>query len=388
MNYLIIGNGVAGTEAALAIRKTDAQGDITIITESTRLFYYRPKLIDYIAGETSVEKFTLFKEEHYAKNRITHVFGTRIASVDAAGRRVTDTAGKSYPYDRLLLATGADPVRPPIEGASLEGVFTLRGIDDADRIMAYCAKQDDIVVVGGGLLGLETANSLRRFAKNITVVEYFAWLLPRQLDREGGLMLRAMLEQKGLSFALGESVASINGNGRVESVTLKSGGMIPAGAVIISAGIKGRSELARSAGADINKGIVVDEFMRTSVTDVYAAGDPVEHQGCLYGIWPAAREQGRVAGLNMAGAETPYSRTLMANILKITGIDLYSAGDFNREDAENYTCATDGSYKKYIQSGKPLGAIVLGDPEAMKIAQKVMEGKIDPMEFTKIIRQA
>jgi nitrite reductase (NADH) large subunit len=388
MKYIIIGNGVAGTEAALAIRKTDAEGDITLISESTRLFYYRPKLIDYLAGETTVEKFTLFKEDHYAKNRITNVLGTKIVSVDAAGKRVMDAAGKTYAYDRLLLATGADPVKPPIGGANLEGVFTLRSVDDADRIMEFCSGADDLVVVGGGLLGLETANGLRRFAKNITVVEFFEWLLPRQLDRQGGAILQAMLGKKGLSFALGDSVSEIRGSGRVESVLLKSGKEIKARAVIISAGIRGRSELAVSAGAAVNKGIVVDDRMMTSVPGIYAAGDPVEHQGCLYGIWPAAREQGRIAGLNMAGNETAYSRTLMASILKITGIDLYSAGDFNKDDVESYTCAVGDSYKKFLQKDSPVGAIILGDPEAIKIAQKVMEGKIDPSELKNMIQRS
>lgn len=213
MKYIIIGNGVAGTEAAMAIRKTDAEGDITLISESTRLFYYRPKLIDYLAGETTVEKFTLFKEDHYAKNRITNLLGTRIVTVDAAGKRVIDASGGSRQYDRLLLATGANPVKPPIEGADLKGVFTLRSVDDADRIMEFCSGVDDIVVVGGGLLGLETASGLKRFAKNITVVEYFSWLLPRQLDRQGGEILQAMLRKKGLSFALGDSVSEIRGAG-------------------------------------------------------------------------------------------------------------------------------------------------------------------------------
>lgn len=169
---------------------------------------------------------------------------------------------------------------------------------------------------------------------------------------------------------------------------LKSGREIKAGAVIISAGIKGRCELAESAGASVNKGIVVDDHMMTTVPDIYAAGDPVEHQGCLYGIWPAAREQGRIAGLNMAGNATPYSRTLMASILKITGIDLYSAGDFNKDDVESYTCAVGDSYKKFLQKDTPVGTIILGDPDAIKIAQKVMEGKLDPSELKKLIQRS
>ncbi len=385
MNYIIIGNGVAGTEAAMAIRKTDPDGEITVISESKHPFYYRPRIIDYLAGEITVDKFTLYGDEHYAKNRITCVLGTRIASIDAKNRSALDTEGRAYPYDRLLIATGADPYVPPLEGAGLHGVFTIRGITDADRIIGFCQNIEDIVVLGGGLLGLETANALLRFAKRITVVEYFEWLLPRQLDRTGGAMLQDMLEKKGLCFALGESVLSIRGEGAVESVLLKSGKEIPAGAVIISTGIKGRNELAVSAGAAVKKGIVVDDFMATSVEGIFAAGDPAEHDGCLYGIWPAAREQGRIAGLNMAGAATPYRKTLPSNALKITGIDLYSAGEFNRDDAETFSCSLDGSYIKYLQKGGPLGAIILGDPGAIKIAKNVMERNGDPAELRKII---
>ncbi len=257
-----------------------------------------------------------------------------------------------------------------MEGANLEGVFTLRSIDDADRIMDFCSGAKNIVIVGGGLLGLETANALMRFSKNITVVEYFSWLLPRQLDREGASILRVMLEKKGLKFMLDESVSAIRGDDGVRSLALKSGKEIPADAVIFSAGIRGRNELALSAGAEIDKGIKVDDFMRTSVPDVFAAGDPVEHRGCLYGIWPAAREQGRVAGLNMSGVETPYSTTLMSSVLKITGIDLYSAGEFNKEDVESYTCSVGDTYKKYLHRDNPVGAIILGDPQAIKVAQR------------------
>jgi len=388
MNYLIIGNGVAGTEAAMAIRKTDPDGDITIISKSKHFFYYRPRLIEYLAGEVTVDKFTLYKEDHYAKNRITCVLGTRIASIDAKKRAALDTEGRAYHFDRLLLATGAEPFVPPLEGADLDGVFTFRGITDADRIMEHCRGVDDIVILGGGLLGLETANAVSRFAKRVTVVEYFEWLLPRQLDRPGGETLRGMLEKRGMRFALGESVLSIRGSGSVESVLLKSGTEIPAGAVIISTGIKGRNELALSAGAEVKRGIVVDDYMATTVEGIYAAGDPVEHDGCLYGIWPAAREQGRIAGLNMAGAVTPYPKTLSSNVLKITGIDLYSAGEFNRDDAETYSCAADGTYIKFLQKGGPLGAVILGDPAAIRIARNVMERKGDPAELRDIIERA
>lgn len=386
MKYLIIGNGVAGTEAALAIRKNDPEGDITIVTASPYHYYYRPKLIDYLAGETTVEKFTLYKEDFYEKQRISTDLGKTIASVDIHEKKAIAKDGSAYSYDRLLLATGADPSIPPIKGASLPGVFSLRGINDANAIMQYCAGIENLAVIGGGLLGLETAFAMKRFAKNIMVIEYFEWLLPRQLDKTGGAILQGMLEKKGIRFALGESVEEIAGSNKAEGIRLKSGKSFPADAVIISAGIRPRLDLAKSAGVSIGKGIIVDDYMKTSAVDVFAAGDAIEHDGCMYGIYPASREQGRIAGLNMTGVQTPYKKTVLSNILKITGIDLYSAGEFNKEDADNYTCMLDGSYKKYVEKNGPVGTIILGDADAIKVAQKVMDGKLNSAELIRLIK--
>ncbi|HON79026.1 MAG TPA: FAD-dependent oxidoreductase, partial [Spirochaetota bacterium] len=224
-----------------------------------------------------------------------------------------------------------------------------------------------------------------REGRNVTVIEFFEWLLPRQLDRIGGKILKEKLEEQGLSFILNDSVASIEGDGKTEKIILKSGNEIKADAVILSAGIKGRNELAMDAGINVNKGIVVNDYLATSVTDIYAAGDPAEHAGCIYGIWPAAREQGKIAGMNMAGIPTPYSKTMISNVLKITGIDLYSAGEFNAEDTEVFSCSVNGTYKKLLMKGNPVAAIVLGDAKAVKIAQRVMEGKTSPEDFKEII---
>jgi nitrite reductase (NADH) large subunit len=386
MNYLIIGNGVAGTEAALEIRKHDDTGTITLISESQHQFYYRPGLIEYLAGNVTIDKLTLYKDDLYRSRNIRTILDTRIVRILPDEKKAIDFNGSELPYDKLLLATGARPSTPLISGMSLQGIFTLRGITDADDIIHYCKNASSIVIIGGGLLGLETAGSMCREGRTVTVVEYFEWLLPRQLDPAGGAILMEKLEEKGLRFILHDSAASFEGDSHVEKVVLKSGKEIKADAVIISAGIKGRSELAYDAGIDINKGIVVNDYLETSIKDIYAAGDPVEHQGCMYGIWPAAREQGKIAGMNMAGKATPYSKTMMSNVLKITGIDLYSAGDFNATEAEVFSCAVNGTYKKFVMKDTPVAAIVLGDAEAVKIAHRVMDGKTDPDEFKDIIK--
>ncbi len=387
MKYIIVGNGVAGVEAALAIRKSDSEGEITIISESKNLFYYRPRLIEYLADEISVDKFTLYKEDHYEKNRIQNVLNTRIVRIDIHKKSVVSEDGREFSYDRLLLATGALPFMPGVKGADLRGVFSLRGVTDADSIKEYCRDLTEVTVVGGGLLGLENAFSLSRLGKRVTVVEFRSWLLPRQLDEEGGRLLQRMLEAKGLSFVLDDSVEILRGQDSVQSVLLKSGREIKTDAVIFSSGIECRGELARQAGLEVNRGILVDDHLRTSVPDIYAAGDPAEHKGCLYGIWPAARDQGRIAGLNMAGIPTPYKGTVLSNVLKITGIDLYSAGDFNASGAEVYSSISDSSYKKLLLAeGKVVGIIVLGDADAVKTGQRVMERGGNPEDFKKLLQ--
>lgn len=388
MNYIIIGNGIAGIEAAFAIRKNDPDGTIKIISSSEHLHYYRPNVIEYLGNGTTIEKLIIYKKEQYKKKNIENILQTTITKINPSGHTLIDASGATYRYDRLLLATGAYSFVPPVRGSDCAGVFTLRGITDANKIKDYCRDIASVVVVGGGLLGLESAYSLVKLGKKVTVVEFCKWLLPRQLDKRGGEILARMLSEKGLSFVLDDSVLSIEGNGRVEKLVLKSGREISAGAVVFSAGIRCRTALAKDAGIAVNNGIIVDDYMRTSAHDVYAAGDPAEHRGRIYGIWPAAKEQGRIAGMNMAGIATEYSGTLMANTLKITGIDLYSAGNFEADNCDVLVTEDPSHYKKFIFTGdNPVGAIVLGDREAMKIAQRVIEGKAGPGEFKKIFSQ-
>jgi len=385
MNYLIIGNGAAGIEAARAVRKHDTDGNITVITESGNLHYFRPKLIDYIAGRVMVDDITIFKEDWYEKNRINNILSTQIVSIDTSKKIVTDSGGKSYGYDRLCIATGGDPFVPPVRGADLDGVFTLRGVRDSDKIIARAADAGNITVMGGGLLGLETASALYRPGKNVTVLEYSGWLLPRQLDSEGGGLLKTMLEDKGLNILTAERVEEITGTGRAEWLRLKSGTELRTDLVVISAGIRPGLTLAKDAGIQTNRGIIVDDHLMTSARDVYAAGDITEHRERLYGLWLPSREQGEAAGKNMAGAVTEYTGSTVSSSLKITGIDLYSAGVIDGRDCRVYACKKEDSYMKLLMKGdNPAGAIVLGDRDAVKIAEGVIKGRKDPGEFMKL----
>jgi nitrite reductase (NADH) large subunit len=384
VKYLIIGNGVAGCEAALAIRKSDPKVEITIISESEHLFYYRPKLIDYLAGETTLDEFTIHQKEFYEKQDIKNVLGTKVVKIVPEENVAVSEDGTKHRYDKLLIATGADCLIPSINGVNKKGVFEFTGVRDADNIKEYCKDITDLVVIGGGLLGLETAHSLKKLGKNVTVIEVFDRLLPKQLDDEGAGLLKRLLEEKGLSFVLPADVTSVEGDGRVESVILRSGQQISAGAVIICTGIRPRVGLAKEAAATVGKGIVVNDHMQTSIENIYCAGDSAEHDGRLYGFWNPAREQGKIAGLNMAGVPTQYRGTVSSSALKITGIDVYSAGDFDAENAEALISKNENVYRKFVlRDDQPLGAIVVGDSEAVKSAASVFEDKAAVEEFKK-----
>lgn len=381
---LILGNGAAGIEAALMLRKHDADTSITLLTESRWLHYFRPKLVHFLAEEQSPEDLVVYNEEFYQKKKIYNVLGRKVASVDTSGRRVTDEFGGVYGYDRLLIATGSRPFVPPIEGIGKDGVFTLRSITDAQKIRRYSDTVEQTVVIGGGLLGLENAFSLQQLGKKVTVIEFAPWLLPRQLDQSGGNHLQTLLEAKGLAFLLNAQVEKIVGGSKVEGVQLNDGRFVPCGAVLVSAGVRGDMDFLKGTPIAMNRGVVVDDRMRTNVDGVWAAGDVAEHRGLTYGLWTVAREQGQVAGADMAGQSTNYEGSLPSSLLKITGINVFSMGDV-RAGGTFLAGGNDESYKKLVldKEKKPVAAMVVGDKSAISTAQKIMGGKAEPEEFKK-----
>ena len=384
MKYVIIGNGIAGTEAAKAIRQNDDKGEITIISQSNNLFFYRPRLIDYIADTVTINNITAFKQEFYTKNKIKNVLNETAINIDVEKQTISTLSNKTYEYNKLLLAQGARPFIPPIKGVEKKGVFTLREISDADNIKAYCKNKKNIVIIGGGLLGIEVANSLLKTGAKITIIEFFKSLLPRQLDADGSEILINLLKQKGLSFKLGCSTTSINGDESIKSITLNSGEELAADVVLLSTGVRPRLELAKKTDIKTNKGIIVNDFMETSVKNIYAAGDISEHKSICYGLWLPAKEQGFVAGQNMSDVKTKYSGSKIEARMKVTGISLFSAGDFNKEDAEIKTIKQDSIYKKIVYKNNILyGAISLGDNKFALTLSKIFDKKLSINEYLK-----
>jgi nitrite reductase (NADH) large subunit len=363
--YLIIGNGVAGNSATEMVRRLDAGGAITLFTKSRYPFYYTPALPEYLSGEKEIPGFTLHDFSWYEKNRVEFHPAEEVVSVDPAAKTVRTATGGDYPYEKLLLATGGNATVLPLEGIDLEGVFTLRTVEDADRIREKARNSKKVVLIGGGLLGLEAGNGLRKLGLKVSVLERSPWLLPRQMDEGGATLLRKQMELMGFDFHLNRNVGKISAEDGALSIYLEGGEKLMTDMVLISAGVRPEVTLAESLGLDVNRGVKVDDWMRTSIENIYAAGDVVEYRGRCYGIWPAAMAQGRIAGSNMAGKDMKYEGTVPANTLKVAGINLVSMGDIDCEGKRESLLYVDGRkfvYRKIVlQDSVITGAILFGD---------------------------
>ncbi|MBI4710825.1 MAG: NAD(P)/FAD-dependent oxidoreductase, partial [Nitrospirae bacterium] len=378
---IIIGSGVAGITAAANIRKIDRNGSITVITDEAYPFYSRIRLIDFLAGGADEKTLMLKKDEWYIKNRIKLILNSQAADIDNQKKEVLTASGGRLKYDRLLIATGGSSFLPPVPGSDKKGVFTLRTLKDAVSIKDYAKNAKHTLLIGGGVLGLEAGNALRKTGNSITVVESSSRLLPRQLDSEGAEIFRAQMEKMGFTFYLGAKSKEILGENKAEVLMLEDGRRIECGMIIISAGIRPNAALAQKLGLKIEKGLIVNDRLQTESSDIYAAGDLIQHRGVFYGIWPAAEKQGETAGINMAGGDAVYTGTVMSNTLKIAGIDLVSAGDIDADCQCESVTAKDSKnfiYKKLVlKDNRIIGAILYGDVRDRAKILKAITDKAD-----------
>jgi nitrite reductase (NADH) large subunit len=327
-----------------------------------------------------------FPAEWYDKNRIQLNLDSRVERIDPQMKTV-HVKGDAVSYDKLVLANGSSSFLPPFKGLPKENVFTLRTLEDAKGIVAAASEAKDVAIIGGGLLGLETARALSsRFqGLSITVLEYAEHLLMRQLDHEGAAILQRWIENGGTKVVTKAETEEILGETNVSAVKLKNGKTVPADMVVVSAGARPNLGLAKEAGLKVNRGVVVDGSLRTSDPDIYAVGDVAEFEGRTWGIIPPALEQARIAAKKILGQETAdYKGTVPSNTLKIMGIDLTSVGTVRSEheptesELEEIRASTpDGSvYRKFVvKDGKMVGAILLGTKKDVnKVAKLVKEG--------------
>jgi len=373
MKLVMVGNGMAGVRTLEELLKiAPGMYDITVFGAEPHANYNRILLSPVLAGEMTIKDIMLNDVDWYEQNGIRLHLNKKVVKIDRRGRKVTAEDGTEEDYDRLLLATGSNPFILPIPGKDLQGVLTYRDIGDTNAMIEASGQYKRAVVIGGGLLGLEAANGLKQRGMDVTVVHLAEWLMERQLDRTAADMLKKSLEDRGLKFLLRKQTTSINGPlidgkaGRVESVSFSDGETIPADLVCMAVGIKPNDDLARSAGIHCTRGVVVNDTLQTYDPRIYAVGECASHRGIAYGLVAPLFEMAKVCANHLALMGIGrYQGSVTSTKLKVTGIDLFSAGNFmggaNTEDIVLQD-AVGGVYKRLvIQDDRVVGGVLYGD---------------------------
>ncbi|HCF0859374.1 TPA: NAD(P)/FAD-dependent oxidoreductase [Pseudomonas aeruginosa] len=369
IKLVMVGNGMAGVRTLEELLKLNSDFyDITVFGAEPHPNYNRILLSPVLAGEQTFEEIVLNDLNWYAKNGIKLLLDRKVVQIDRVRRRVVAADGSEAEYDRLLLATGSVPFILPIPGNRLQGVIGYRDIADTQAMIDCARTHSHAVVIGGGLLGLEAANGLKQRGMHVTVVHLSDWLLERQLDRTAGKLLQGALEARGIRFRLNTQTQELmdNGSGRVCAVQFNDGDVIPADLVVMAAGIRPNTELAESAGIPCNRGILVNDTLQTYDPRIYAVGECANHRGIAYGLVAPLFEQAKVCANHLAHlGYARYQGSVTSTKLKVTGIDLFSAGDFiGGEGSETITLSDPigGVYKKLVIKDDVLvGACLYGD---------------------------
>ena len=381
MNIAIIGNGIGGITAAKFISENLPGGKLTVFSDEEYNYYPRPLLDKLLAETIDLNQLFPYNDDWYKGRGIDVRLKAKISEVDPASKKIKTEAGGSHDYDKLLIATGASPFLPPIEGISAREVFTYRNIADVLRIRSFARGKRRAVIIGGGLLGLETAKALTERGLKVTVIEYNTRLLPRQLDDEGAAILKSSVEKMKIEVLLEVTCDRILAEGAKTCLLTKQVGRLDADLFIVSAGVRPNVELAKRCGLGVEKGIKVDSRLATSCPDVFAAGDCAEFEGMVYGIIPAAMEQGSAAASNMIGRPQEYKGTTFQATLKVMGIDLTSIGTVNPQgdgyDTVSKKDLSKGVYRKcVIKDNKLVGAIILGEKSGIPALTKIIKDGI------------
>ena len=371
---VVLGAGIAGVTAAERARALAPAATITLVGREPGLPYYRLNLTRLLAGEITAAALPLHDLRWYAEHRI-ELLCDEAVGLDRERRELRLQGRGLLAYDRLVLATGAHAFVPPIPGVARAGVLTLRTLADAEALLALAGSARRCVCVGGGLLGLEAAGALARRGLEVTVVEGFTHLLPRQLPAVAGRLLEEQVTARGVRVRTGVRVAAI-ADGLRPTVQLAGGEEIEADLVVLSAGVRPATHLARAAGLEIGKsGLLVDDRLRTSDPAILAAGDLAEHRGAVPGIWPIAHAHGVVAGSNAAGGDLELAPMAPSNRLKVLGIELFSVGLVEPADGSYQIedSSAPGRYRRLLwRDGRLVGAVLLGDTaEATRLKERV-----------------
>ena len=364
---VVVGNGMAGmrtVEELLAL--APGMYDITVFGLEPRVNYNRIMLSPVLAGEKAFDEIVLHTREWYAEHGITLHAGDPVVAIDRRRRTVRAASGREVAYDRLLLATGSQPFIVPVPGAQLQGVVGFRDLDDVETMLQAARAGGRAVVIGGGLLGLEAANGLLRRGMEVTVVHLTDSLLNQQLDSDASLLLKGALEHRGLHILLSSQTEAILGTDKVQGVRFKDGSECAADLVVMAAGVRPNVALAVDAGLHVERAVVVDDTLQTYDPRIYAVGECVQHRKNTFGLVAPIWDQARVCAAHLAGlGHRRYVQQATATKLKVTGIDLYSAGDIVGGAGSEDLVLRDrraGVYKRLVLAGNRVtGAVLYGD---------------------------
>jgi nitrite reductase [NAD(P)H] large subunit len=365
---VIVGNGMAAARLVDELTKVAlGRYAIAVIGDEPRLAYNRVLLSSVLAGETASHEIELKHAAWWRDRGVTVKYGCLATAIDVGRRELKIANEESIAFSKLVLATGSTPLRLNVPGADLAGVHTFRDSRDVDLLLSLAARKTPVVVVGGGLLGLEAAYGLARRGVPVTLVHLMNRLMERQLDAPAAELLKSLVERKGIRILLNANTARLHGDTHVEGVELADGRRIDADAVIFAAGIRPNVTLAKDAGIPVNRGIVVDDGLQTGAPDIFALGECAEHRGICYGLVEPAYEQARILGRHLAGGAAGYDGSIVATNLKVSGVSVFSAGDFTGVDGSETIVLNDvthGTYKKLVISdGRLAGAVLVGDVE-------------------------
>ena len=377
---VIIGNGMSAARLVDEMAKCAlGRYAIAVIGEEPRLAYNRVLLSSVLAGETTSHEIELKPANWWRDRGVTVKYGCRVTEIDVGRNELKIAGDESIEYSRLVLATGSTPLRLNLPGVDLEGVCTFRDSRDVDMLLALAARKRPVVVIGGGLLGLEAAYGLAKAGTPVTLLHLMDRLMERQLDLPAADLLKTLVEGTGVEVLLNADTARIHGERRVEGVELADGRRIAADAVVFAAGIRPSTSLASGSGLLVNRGVVVDDRLQTSTENIFALGECAEHRGICYGLVEPAYEQAHVLAQHLSGKAAAYRGSVVATNLKVSGVNVFSAGDFLGADGSEAILLSDirrGTYKKLVLAeGRLIGAVLIGDTSDALWYREMIRGR-------------
>lgn len=366
--YIVIGASAAGMAAIEEIRRRNKVCEILLISKEPVYGYFRPQLSKILAKDIDYSSIFIKDYDWFRSNKIETILDKQVVEINTKEKHIILNNGLIKEYDNLIIATGSECFMPPITGNDKKGVFTLRYLKDANEIRDYAKSVKTATVVGGGVLGLETAWELKKLGLDVTVVELANRIFPRQLDESSAKKFEKIILDTGVKLLMDDSVVEITGLDKVSGLKLKSGNELQTDLVVVSAGVRANTKIAQDAGVEINRAIIVNEKMKTNIDNIYACGDCCEFDGINYALWGEAIDQGKVAGINAVGDKGTYTTIVPSTSSNFFNTSIFSVGDVNpSEPFESKESDENNTYQKLIYKDDVLvGAILIGDTRTSK----------------------